>query len=127
REQDPAMRHADRAHARTITKTLARSRHPDVPDAMRRWSGPGPEPGRRSSCGRVGTAAERCGAGQSPVPAASVSASRRAVLNWGAHGPWPAITKGDDSIDSKVSGSVTKLRAHSSIVERRRSYVSRLR
>ena len=121
REENPAVGHAGSVHAPTIANPVPGDRHPVVRGRMRRSSGPGPEPGPWSPCGQVETAGHWSGTGQSPVPDATVSASRRVALNSGAHGPWPARTNGDDSIDSKVSGSVTKLRAHSSIAERSRS------
>ena len=121
REENPAVGHAGSVHAPTIANLVPGDRHPVVRGRMRRSSGPGPEPGPWSLCGQVETAGQRSGAGQSPVPDATVSASRRVALNSGAHGPWPARTNGDDSIDSKVCGSVTKLCAHASIAERSRS------
>ena len=61
------------------------------------------------------------------VAGRDLQAFASAASNAGAHGPWPARTYGDWSIDSKLSASVTKLRAHSSMLERSRSNTSLVR
>src|SRR6187200_1765657 len=118
-EQRPCRSGPD-GHDPSIPTQMPPDRGPDVPSAMGRTNG-----SRSPDLTIVPLGSSRL-VGQSPVPAATCNASRRAASKSGPHGPWAATTKGDCSTVSYVSGSITNDLAQSSTVARSRSKESRL-